>query len=79
MAMNRMVVFSGRYGSSVLVQAGWNKSLNQIGYTPELIVRNFREGDWNLLAENFLFTGVMRHLKISHQMYRWWRSRCGAM
>ena len=47
--------------------------------TPELIVHKFREAQWNLMAENFLFDEVMRHLENSYQMYRWWRSRCGAM
>ncbi len=78
-AMNRMAVFSGEYGSSVLVRAGWTKCLNRIGYTPDLIVCKFREAQWNLPAENFLFAVVMRHLENSHQMYLWWRSFCGAM
>lgn len=31
MAMNRMAVFSGEYGSSILVRAGWTKCLNPRG------------------------------------------------
>ena len=48
-------------------------------HTPELIVHKFRKAQWNFMAENFLFAEVMRHLENSYQMYRWWRSRCGAM
>ena len=55
-----------------------DKIVKRTRRTSEQVVPNLREAD-RLLAEKTPLTGVLRHLKISHQTHKRWRTQYRAM